>query len=50
MKAIEIGGVSDHVHLLLSLPSTLSIAKALQLVPRGSPSEDDISGGVPGFA
>jgi REP element-mobilizing transposase RayT len=36
MKAIEIGGVSDHVHLLLSLPSTLSIAKALQLVKGGS--------------
>jgi len=36
MKAIEIGGVSDHVHLLLSLPSTLSIAKALQLIKGGS--------------
>ena len=32
MKAIEIGGVLDHVHLLLSLPSTLSVAKALQLI------------------
>jgi putative transposase len=36
MKAIEIGGVSDHVHILLSLPSTLSIAKALQLIKGGS--------------
>ena len=26
----------DHVHLLLSLPSTLSIAKALQLIKGGS--------------
>jgi REP element-mobilizing transposase RayT len=25
MKAIEVGGVADHVHILLSLPSTLSI-------------------------
>jgi REP element-mobilizing transposase RayT len=36
MKAIEIGGVPDHVHLLVSLPSTLSIAKALQLLKGGS--------------
>src|SRR5437667_7224213 len=36
MKAVEIGGVEDHVHLLLSLPSTLAIAKALQLVKGGS--------------
>ncbi|HWW03573.1 MAG TPA: IS200/IS605 family transposase [Candidatus Acidoferrum sp.] len=36
MKAMEIGGVADHVHLLLSLPSTLSIAKALQFIKGGS--------------
>ena len=36
MKAIEIGGVPDHVHILLSLPSTLSIAKAMQLIKGGS--------------
>ena len=36
MKAIEIGGVPDHVHVLLSLPSTLSIAKALQFIKGGS--------------
>src|SRR5438132_14335957 len=36
MKAIEVGGRPDHVHLLLSLPSTLSIAKALQLIKSGS--------------
>ena len=36
MKAIEIGGVTDHVHLLLSLPSTISVAKALQLIKGGS--------------
>jgi REP-associated tyrosine transposase len=36
IKAIEIGGVPDHVHMLLSLPSTISIAKALQLVKGGS--------------
>src|SRR5882672_7030784 len=36
MKAVEIGGVEDHVHLLLSLPATLSVAKALQLIKGGS--------------
>src|SRR5437762_1217900 len=36
MKAIEIGGVSDHVHVLLSLPPTLCLAKALQLIKGGS--------------
>lgn len=32
MKALAVGGVEDHAHLLLSLPSTVSIAKAIQLV------------------
>ena len=36
IKAIEIGGVADHVHVLLSLPSTMAIAKAVQLIKGGS--------------
>ena len=36
MTAIEIGGMPDHVHILLSLPSTLPIAKAMQLIKGGS--------------
>ncbi len=36
MKALQIGGVEDHVHLLLSLPSTLNVSKALQLIKGGS--------------
>jgi REP element-mobilizing transposase RayT len=36
MKALAVGGVEDHVHLLLSIPSTLSVAKALQLIKGGS--------------
>jgi putative transposase len=36
MKALAVGGVEDHVHLLLSLPSTMAIAKALQLIKGGS--------------
>jgi len=36
MKALAIGGVFDHVHALLSLPSTMSFAKAVQLIKGGS--------------
>src|SRR5437763_16676447 len=36
VKALAIGGVEDHVHLLLSLPSTLAVAKAVQLIKGGS--------------
>ena len=36
MKALAIGGVADHVHLLLSLPATMPIAKAMQLIKGGS--------------
>jgi REP element-mobilizing transposase RayT len=36
MKALAIGGIADHVHILLSLPATMPIAKAMQLVKGGS--------------
>lgn len=36
MIALAVGGIEDHVHLLLALPSTLSVAKAIQLVKGGS--------------
>jgi|SRR5216684_2833359 len=36
MKALAVGGVADHVHLLLSLPSTMAIAKAVQIVKANS--------------
>jgi REP element-mobilizing transposase RayT len=36
MKPLAIGGTDDHVHLLISLPSTLSIAKTIQLIKGGS--------------
>lgn len=35
-KALCIGGVSDHVHALLSIPAALSVAKAVQLIKGGS--------------
>lgn len=36
MKALIVGGVEDHVHILLSIPSTLSVSKALQLLKGNS--------------
>jgi REP element-mobilizing transposase RayT len=36
MKALAIGGVADHVHVLLSLPATVSVAKAMQLLKGNS--------------
>jgi putative transposase len=32
LKALTIGGVEDHVHLLLSLSTTMPIAKTIQLI------------------
>src|SRR5215472_5207024 len=36
MKALAIGGVADHVHMLISLPRTLSVSKALLLLKGNS--------------
>jgi putative transposase len=36
MKALAIGGTEDHVHLLLSLPSSLPVAKAMREVKSAS--------------
>ena len=36
MKALAIGGIDDHLHILLSLPPTLDVAKAMQLIKGGS--------------
>lgn len=35
-KALAVGGMPDHAHILLSLPPTMPIAKALQLIKGGS--------------
>lgn len=36
MVAQAVGGTVDHAHLLLTLPATLSISKAVQLIKAGS--------------
>jgi REP element-mobilizing transposase RayT len=36
MKALAIGGVADHVHILVSLPASMSVSKAMQLLKGNS--------------
>ena len=36
MKALLVGSVENHVHLLLGIPAALSLSKALQLIKGGS--------------
>jgi REP element-mobilizing transposase RayT len=36
MVALVVNGVTDHVHALIALPSTMAIAKAVQLLKGGS--------------
>ena len=36
MKTLATGGVADHVHILLSLPATMPLAKAMQLLKGNS--------------
>ena len=36
MTAIAVVGVEDHAHILLAIPSTMAIAKAVQLIKGGS--------------
>jgi putative transposase len=36
MKALNVGGIEDHVHLLVTLPPTIPVAKAIQLIKGGA--------------
>jgi REP element-mobilizing transposase RayT len=36
MKALQVGGVADHIHILISLPATLALSKAIQLLKGNS--------------
>ncbi len=36
ITALEVGGAPDHVHLLLSVPASLAVSKAVQLMKGGS--------------
>ena len=49
MKALAVGGTDDHVHLLLSLPSSLPIAKAMREIKSASSHWMHETCGLPGF-
>ena len=36
MVALRVGGVEDHVHLVIGLPPTLAVSRAVQLLKGGS--------------
>jgi len=36
IKLLAAGGVDDHIHLLISMPPTINISKAMQLIKGGS--------------
>ncbi len=36
MRALAVGGTKDHVHILLQLPPTIALSKAVQLLKGGS--------------
>jgi REP element-mobilizing transposase RayT len=49
MKALAVGGMEDHAHLLLSLPSSLAIAAAMRQIKSGSSRWMRESGQLPSF-
>src|SRR5580658_10151478 len=50
MTALAVGGMDDHAHLLLSLPSSLAIARAMREIKSGSSHWMHETCGVQGFA
>jgi REP element-mobilizing transposase RayT len=36
MKALKVGGYDDHIHILVALPATISVSKAVQLLKGAS--------------
>jgi hypothetical protein len=48
LKALAVGGADDHAHILLSLPATMPIAKAMREI-KSFFSLDARNLGTPGF-
>jgi REP element-mobilizing transposase RayT len=49
MKALGVGGIEDHVHILVSLPSSLPIATAMREIKSASSHWMHEAGGQEGF-
>jgi len=51
MKALLVGGIENHVHLLLAIPAKVSVSQGVQLIKGGSSSwMKDTFPGLGGFA
>ena len=50
MKALGVGGTDDNVHVLLSLPSSIPIAKAMREIKSGSSFWMRETCAIPAFA
>ena len=50
LKALLVGGIENHVHLLLGVPPTMPVSKAVQLIKGGSSGwVKETFGGTAGF-
>ena len=50
MKALLIGGIENHIHLLLGAPATMAVSKAVQIIKGGlSAWVKETFGGTAGF-
>ena len=49
MKALAIGGMADHAHLLLTLPSSLAVAIAMREIKSGSSHWMHVEGNLSSF-
>jgi REP element-mobilizing transposase RayT len=48
-KALPVGGSDDHVHILLSIPSTITIADAMRIIRSESSRWMHVTCGLQGF-
>jgi putative transposase len=49
MKALAVGGMANHAHILLSLPTSLAIANAMRVIKSGSSRWVHEACAMPGF-
>lgn len=50
MTALAVGGIEDHIHLLITIPATKDVATAMREIKSGSSHWMRETGGIPGFA
>ena len=48
MNALRVGGIENHIHILLDIPKTLAVAEALKQLKGGSSHALNTAGLIPG--